>query len=231
MESEPLQGNEQTNGASLTQKFLAELIGTAFLVFIITGTAVFGISYGSIYAAFVLCSMIYVFGRISGGHFNPAVTIPMFLRQKISLMECIYYIIAQISGGFIGSILVGLCNRASFKYMAGNYIENDDGKGFFSAFLIEVILTFGLVFVIFASTIKANNFGNLTGLIVGISLFFLGIAGGNVSGGSLNPARSIAPAIIQAFDGSKKPLKQLWLYILAPIIGGVAAGYLNILFE
>ena len=150
MESEPLQGNEQTSDASLTQKILAELIGTAFLVFIVTGTIVFQIGYYAVYAAFVLCSMIYVFGRISGGHFNPAVTIPMFLRHKITLMDCIYYIIAQISGGFIGSILVGLCNRVSFKYMGATYVPNDDGKGFFSAFLIEVILTFGLVFVIFA---------------------------------------------------------------------------------
>ena len=221
---------------SATQKFVAEFIGTAFLVFIVTGIPVFVKGYpyvvnGSFEAAFVLASMIYIFGRISGAHFNPAVTIPMFLRQKITLIECGYYIGAQISGAFLGSILVGLCNYGEFKNLSGNQIPGNRGWDYASCFLIEVILTFGLVFVIFASTIKANNFGNLTGFIVGITLYFLGIAGAGISGGSLNPARSIAPAILMAFKGEKEPLKDLWLYILAPIIGGICAGYLTILFE
>ena len=249
-EEEVLKGDDiptVTNNISLIQKCVAELIGTAFLVFIVTGIPVFSIreddyyenvvSYnGCFEAAFVLASMIYVFGRISGAHFNPAVTIPMFLRKKITLIECAFYISAQIVGAFIGSIFVGLCNRGNFDNLAGNTIESVDGDDIngwdiFSCFFIEVILTFGLVFVIFASTIKANNFGNLTGLVVGISLYFLGIAGSHVSGGSLNPARSIAPAIIMAFKGKKRPLEHLVLYIIAPIIGGIAAGYLNILFE
>ena len=249
-EEEVLKGDDLppvTNNISLTQKFVAELIGTAFLVFTVTGISVFSASkdYYDYYlpfydgcheAAFVLASMIYVFGRISGAHFNPAVTVPMFLRKKISLIECAFYIGAQIAGALIGSILVGLCNRGKFSNLAGNTIESVDGEDIgswdiFSCFLIEVILTFGLVFVIFASTIKANNFGNLTGIVVGISLYFLGIAGANVSGGSLNPARSIAPAIIMAIKGHTRPLEHLWLYIIAPLIGGIAAGYLNILFE
>ena len=117
--------------------------------------------------------------------------------------------------------------------MSGNYINYNEKKGwdYFSCFFIELILTFGLVFVIFASTIKANNFGNLTGLIVGISLYFLGITGAGVSGGSLNPARSISPAVIMAINGHTTPLKDLWLFIIAPITGGIAAGYLSILFE
>ena len=219
------------------QKFIAELIGTAFLVFVVTGISVFSFeksyySYnGGFEAAFVLTSMIYVFGRISGAHFNPAVSIPMFLRSKITLIECCYYILAQILGAFIGSIFVGLCNKGGFKVLSGNVISGDESWDYFSCFFIEVILTFGLVFVIFASTVKENNFGNLTGLIVGISLYFLGITGSHVSGGSLNPARSIAPAIIMAFTGDSEPIKDLWLYIVAPIIGGIFAGYLSLLFE
>ena len=230
---------------SSIQKFIAELIGTAFLVFVVTGIPVFSydeyeyedeeVYNGSFEAAFVLTSMIYIFGRISGAHFNPAVTIPMFLRKKITQIECCYYIIAQIIGAFIGSIFVGLCKKGEFKYLGGNFLDDEDeeetGWMYFSAFFIEIILTFGLVFVIFASTIKANNFGNLNGLIIGISLYFLGIAGAKVSGGSLNPARSIAPAIIMAFKGETKPLEQLWIYIIAPIIGGILAGYLTIIFE
>ena len=237
----PKEEAKEEKTISAIQKFVAEFIGTAFLVFIVTGIPVFWDKYSYSYsyrdnrsfeAAFVLASMIYIFGRISGAHFNPAVSIPMFLRQKITLIECGYYVGAQISGAFLGSILVGLCNYGEFKDLAGNKIrEKNTGWDYASCFLIEVILTFGLVFVIFASTIKENNFGNLTGFIVGITLYFLGIAGSHISGGSLNPARSIAPAIIMAFKGEKEPLKDLWLYILAPIIGGICAGYLNILFE
>ena len=217
------------------QKFIAELIGTAFLVFVVTGISIFSIRYpfsynGGFEAAFVLTSMIYVFGRISGAHFNPAVSIPMFLRSKITLIECGYYILAQILGAFIGSIFVGLCNKGGFKNLSGNVISGKEAWDYFSCFFIEVILTFGLVFVIFASTVKENNFGNLTGLIVGITLYFLGITGSHVSGGSLNPARSIAPAIIMAFTGDSEPIKDLWLYIVAPIIGGIFAGYLSLLF-
>lgn len=219
------------------KKFLSELIGTAFLVFVITGIPTFNSAAeysGSFEAAFVLTSMIYVFGRISGGHFNPAVTIPMFLRKKITLIECGYYICAQIIGAFIGSICVGLCNKGDFSYLSANqvkYVFEIKAWDYISCFLIEVILTFGFVFVIFASTIKANNFGNLTGLIVGMSLYFLSITGAGVSGGSLNPARSFSPAIIVAFKGNTNPLKDLWLFIIAPIAGGIAAGYLSILFE
>ena len=116
-------------------------------------------------AAFVLTSMIYIFRRISRAHFNPAVTIPMFLRKKITVIECGYYIVPQIIGAFLGSIFVGLCNKGDFKNLAGNVINGEEGWNYFSCFFIEIILTFGLVFVIFASTIKENNFGNLTDLL------------------------------------------------------------------
>ena len=102
------------------KKFVAELIGTAFLVFVVTGIPIFSVMdiyryNGAFEAAFVLASMIYVFGRISGAHFNPAVSIPMLLRKKITLIECCYYIVAQIIGAFIGSVFVGLCNKGKFK--------------------------------------------------------------------------------------------------------------------
>ena len=217
--SQPLKDDDLLPDKEISwyKKFVAEFIGTAFLVFVITGVVVLNQSYssnGCFEGAFVLTSMIYVFGRISGGHFNPAVTIPMFLRKKITLKECAYYIGAQIIGALIGSLCVGLCNRGAFADLSGNTIRlsfKSRGWDYFSCFFIEVILTFCLVFVIFASTIKANNFGNLTGLVVGISLYFLGITGNTVSGGSLNPARSIAPAILMAFKGEKEPLKDLWL--------------------
>ena len=232
---------------SLQQKLLAEFLGTTFLVFVVTGIGHFTISKiklektdkileslkynGGYEGALVLTSMIYIFGKISGAHFNPAVSIPMFLREKITLQECIFYIVAQILGAFFGSILVGLCSQGNFENLSSNAFEEHSAWSYFSCFICEFILTFVLVLAIFASTIERNNFGNLTGLIVGNTLYFLGITGNNVSGASLNPARSIAPAIITLFTGETTPIKQLWLYIVAPILGGISAGYISKLFE
>ena len=229
---------------SSQQKFFAEFLGTTFLVFVVTGIPLFAFikkklditfdstAYnGAFEGALVLTSMIYIFGGVSGAHFNPAVTIPMYFRKKISFLECVYYIIAQISGGFFGSILVAICSQGNFNNLCPNTYEEYNSWSTISCYCCEFILTFILVSVIFASTIKKNNFGNLTGFIVGITLYFLGITGNNVSGASLNPARSIGPAIISLLIGNKQPLKQLWLYILGPICGGVTAGLVSKLFE
>ena len=229
---------------TLQQKFFAEFLGTSILVFVVTGIPLF--SYikqnldknfdphaynGGYEGALVLTSIIYIFGRVSGGHFNPAVTIPMYMRCKISFGECTYYIIAQILGGFFGTILVALCSQGNFTSLCPNLFEEYNNWSCFSCFFCECILTFILVSVIFASTVKKNNFGNLSGFIIGTTLYFLGIVGNNVSGASLNPARSIAPAIIMEFNGESKPIKQLWLYILGPICGGILAGYTHKIFE
>ena len=226
------------------QKFCAEFLGTTFLVFVVTGIPLFAnvrksldssfdqnAYNGGFEGALVLTSMIYIFGPISGGHFNPAVTIPMFLRNKITMGECTYYIIAQILGGFFGSILVALCCQGNFDNLCPNTFEKFNSWSWLSCFICEFILTFILVSVIFASGNKRNNFGNLTRFIIGTTLYFLGITGNNVSGASLNPARSISPAIIMEFMGDNKPIKQLWLYILGPILGGISAGYVAKLFE
>ena len=229
---------------STQQKFFAEFLGTSFLVFVVTGIPLFAVikkkldnnfdssTYnGAFEGALVLTTMIYIFGRISGAHFNPAVTIPMYLRKKISFGECFYYIIAQISGGFFGSILVAICSQGNFDNLCPNTYVDYNNWSTISCYCCEFILTFILVSVIFASTVKKNNFENLTGFIVGITLYFLGITGNNVSGASLNPARSIGPAIISELIGDNKPIKQLWVYIFGPICGGVTAGLVSILFE
>ena len=226
------------------QKYLAEFLGTTFLVFVVTGIPLFAnikkkldnnfdsrAYNGGFEGALVLTTMIYIFGRVSGAHFNPAVTIPMFVLKKISFCECTYYVIAQISGGFFGSILVSLCSQGSFDNLCPNTYEEYNGWSMVSCFFCEFILTFILALVIFASTIKKNNLENLTGFIVGITLYFLGITGNNVSGASLNPARSIAPAIISGLIGDNKPIRQLWLYIFGPIGGGATAALIYKLFE
>lgn len=230
---------------TLKQKFFAELIGTAFLVFIVTGISLIQysefytyININSMSSSFVLTSMIYIFGKVSGGHFNPAVSIPMALRGKITFKELAYYLIAQILGAFLGSGFLALCLSGDFEGIqyGANDFENNLKKSkvfrYISSFFCEMILTFIFVLVIFGSTIKENNYGNLTGFIIGITLYFLCITGGSVSGGSLNPARSISPAVIQAiFFGKYLSLKHLWVYILGPISGGIIACYASKIFE
>ena len=238
--------NSYTRG----QKFFAEFIGCIALLFIQSGIGVY--TNGNIVPVvlangFVITSLIYTFGRISGAHFNPSVTIPMFLRKKITLSELIYYLIAQLSGGFVGSILVALCNKGKFDRLSSTkigtfltnkydeetkqYIENIDAGCYLSALLCEITLTFGLVMVVFASTVKLNNFSNLTGLIIGVTLIMLIFTGFNISGASMNPIRSIPPAVLEAvIAGNNKAIKQLWIYIIGPIFGGILASFVSIYF-
>jgi aquaporin Z len=192
---------------------------------------------------FVVGSLIYIFGRISGAHFNPSVSIPMFLHGKITLFELFYYSIAQLLGGFIGSLLVALCNKGKFDRLSstqiGEYLIKYDNQNetnidiwcYISALLCEFILTFGLVMVVFASNVKQNNFNNLTGLVIGITLIMLIFTGFYISGGSMNPVRSIPPAVYEAIiGGNSKAIKQIWIYIIGPIGGGIAASFVSLYF-
>ena len=245
-----LEDLKQDNNYTVGQKFFAEFIGCIFLLFIQSGVGVY--TNGNIVAVvlangFVITALIYIFGRISGAHFNPSVTIPMFLRKKMSFSELIYYLIAQLSGGFVGSVFVALCNKGKFDRLSstkigsfltdkcdeknGKCVENIDARCYISAILCEITLTFGLVMVVFASTVKRNNFNNLTGLIMGVTLIMLIFTGFYISGASMNPVRSIPPAIYEAvIAGNTKAIKQLWIYIIGPITGGILASYVSLCF-
>lgn len=234
---------KDNNHYSMGQKFFSEFIGCIFLLFIGSGIGLY--TNGDIVPVvlangFVVGALIYIFGRISGAHFNPSVSIPMFLRGKLTLRELIYYTIAQFSGGFVGSLFVALCNKGKFDKLSstqiGNYLKQLDGKNeldtwcYISAFLCEILLTFGLVMVVFGSTVKRNNFKNLTGLIIGITLTMLIFTGFNLSGGSMNPVRSIPPAVYEAINGNNTAIKQIWIYIFGPITGGILASFVSLYF-
>ena len=243
----PLNSVEVPRTYTPLEKFYAELLGTIFLVFVGTGVAVFtgDLVASCVGGSLVLTSLIYVLGRYSGAHFNPAVSIPMFILGNLTTVEFILYIAAQLLGSFIASIFVAICRKGKFDQLAGNKISNyllsidnnnllnnePDFMCYFSAFFCEIIITFLLVLVVYSSGVKQNNFGNLTGIVVGLTLGVLFFTGANISGGSLNPARSIAPAILQAVTGNDTtPLKQLWIYVLGPIIGGIAGGFIGKFF-
>ena len=148
-------------------------------------------------------------------------------------MEFGLYVAAQIVGSFIACLLFVLVRRGKFNNFAGNEIqfgvldpddESKDGWSYVGAFIMEIILTFILIMFILASCEKDNYLGPSLGLAFSLTLFACSFIGGGVSGCSMNPARSLAPAFMQLFNGeNKNPIKQIWIYIVGPFLGGVIA--------
>ena len=230
-------GHETLGGVyKLNQKLIAEFLATLLFVFgVISSNVYYGGIGGILGTAAIGGVMIYIFGRVSGAHFNPAISLALFIRQKLSAMELGLYIVAQIIGSFVACILFALVRRGKFNLMAGTeiggpmYDPDDGGKdgwSYMGALIMEIILTFILIMFILASCERDNYLGPSLGLAFSLVLLACSIAGGMVSGCSMNPARSLAPAFIQLFDGEfKNPIKQIWIYILGPFIGAIIAAF------
>ncbi|MGO9197738.1 MAG: MIP/aquaporin family protein [Acidimicrobiales bacterium] len=214
---------------------VAEALGTALLVFFAVGVATLSFGYhlaeGSLSAGvvatalafgLVLLVLVYAIGPISGCHVNPAVTIGFLVARRITLNDAIGYWIAQVIGGIVGAAgLYGVFHLTS-TYSSGVGLGTDGwgsasmiGVNAVGAFITEVVLTFLFVFVILAVTRRASN-ALVAGLVIGLSLTLVHLIGIPIDGTSVNPARSIGPAL---FVGGTA-LKQVWLFILAPLVGG-----------
>lgn len=219
------------------KKNLAEFIGTFCLVLFGCGAAVVsgisstgpaGIGLLGISLAFgvAVVVMAYAIGPISGCHINPAITISMLVGGKISLGESIGYIISQLLGATVAAAVLYSIQKGMPGFTMGEWAlgANGWGEGYLggystqSAFVTEAVLTFVFLFVIFATTSKWGN-SNMAGLAIGLTLVLIHLVAIPITGTSVNPARSFGPAI---FAGGKA-LQQLWLFIVAPIVGGVAA--------
>ncbi|MBE5108331.1 aquaporin [Bacillus thuringiensis] len=209
----------------MIKKAIAECIGTFVLVLFGTGTAVIGggiegIGILGIAMAFGLSivAMAYSIGTISGCHVNPAVSIAMFINKRMNAVELAYYVIAQILGGLLGTITLITILKSS-NMTLNNLGQNSFGKlGSSGSFLVEFVLTFVFILVIIAVTGKKGN-AHLAGLVIGFTLVLIHLLGISLTGTSVNPARSLAPAL---FAGGEA-LSQLWVFIIAPILGGIAA--------
>jgi aquaporin Z len=211
--------------------FLAEVLGTFLLVFIGTAAIVTGGLGGALPLGDIgiglafgmgLVAAAYAIGPISGAHLNPAVTLGFFLAGRLTAKDVINYWIAQIIGAIIASVALWLIVSGKAGAPVTNLGATTWDPAAYSAsavFLMEAIATFTFVIVILAST-SAKHMTQLAGLIIGLTLAVLHLGFVPVSGNSLNPARSIGPAL---FSGSVA-ISQLWLYILAPLIGGGIAG-------
>lgn len=211
--------------------FLAEVLGTFLLVFIGTAAIVTGGLGGALPLGDIgiglafgmgLVAAAYAIGPISGAHLNPAVTFGFFLAGRLTTKDMINYWIAQIVGAIIASIALWIIVSGKVGTPVTNLGATTWDPAAYSTasvFLMEAIATFTFVIVILAST-SAKHTTVLAGLAIGLTLAVLHFGFVPVSGNSLNPARSIGPAL---FSGSVA-ISQLWLYILAPLIGGGIAG-------
>jgi aquaporin Z len=220
-------------------KYIAEFIGTFFLVLIGCGAAVIsgatadgiapsGIGLLGISLAFGLSVVVmaYTIGPISGCHINPAISIAMAAAGQLSVKDTIAYVVSQILGAIAASGVLYLILSGKPGFEMGEYALGSNGWGAeylgkystTAAFITEAVLTFLFLIVIFGTTAKRAN-PSMAGLAIGLTLLVINLAAIPVSGASVNPARSIGPAI---FAGGLA-LKQLWLFIVAPIVGGLVA--------
>jgi aquaporin Z len=209
------------------KKYICELIGTCVLVLVGCGVAVLTGDIVATAFAFGLSvvAMAYSVGTISGGHFNPAITTGMLINKRIKGREACYYIISQILGALCGSLLLFIFLKCSNLHSIGSMGANGYGTASsvglncLGAILVEIVLTFIFVFTaLFASADKNNK---ASGLIIGLALVLVHLIGISLTGTSVNPARSLSAAIFQAGDA----LAQVWVFIVAPTIGAIIAGY------
>ncbi len=219
------------------KKYVAEFIGTFSLVLFGCGSAVIaGISGSgpsgigllgiSIAFGFAVVAMAYAIGGISGCHINPAVTIGVLTAGKMAVKDAIGYIIAQFLGAILGAGILYIIVSGRPDFTLGEWAlgSNGWGEGYLggydtlSAFIIEAVMTFLFIFVILGTTSKFGN-GAMAGLAIGVTLMLIHLVTIPVTGTSVNPARSLGPAI---FAGGKA-LAQLWLFFVAPLTGAILA--------
>lgn len=212
---------------TLARSVAAEFLGTALLVFLAVGAAVGGIhTVGPVGVALafglVLLALAYAIGPVSGCHVNPAVTLGVLLAKGMTATEAVYYWVAQIAGGIVGAALLKLLT-SGFGHVTdqtGTLGSNDWGKSISvgGAFVLEVLLTFVFVAVILLVTGRAAAPG-FAGLAIGLTLTAVHLVGIPLDGTSVNPARSLGPAL---FAGGHS-LAHVWLFLLAPLLGAVLA--------
>jgi aquaporin Z len=226
---------------SLNKRLSAEFLGTLWLVLGGCGSAVLaaaipsvGIGYAGVALAFGLTVLTgaYAFGHISGGHFNPAVSIGLWAGKRFEARDLLPYIVAQVLGAIAaaGILYVIATGKAGFQ-MGGGFASNgfgDHSPGHYevlACFVAEVVLTFFFLIVILGSTHKKAPAG-FAPIAIGLCLTLIHLISIPVTNTSVNPARSTGPAIFMAIYSDPWAVKQLWLFWVAPILGALLAGFL-----
>jgi aquaporin Z len=224
--NEDVDVGSSVNKSGAAKKYVAEMIGTFVLVLMGCGSAVLaGYYIGNVGISFAfglaVLAMVYAIGGISGCHINPAVSISMLAARKISVKDTAIYIVAQCVGAIVGAAAVYAIAIGNSNYsLAFNGLGQNQYVVFsmVSAFIAEVLLTFVFLLVIHGSTSEKAPKG-FAGISIGLSLVLIHLVGIPITGTSVNPARSLGPALLVGGTA----LNQLWLFWVAPIIGGLLA--------
>jgi len=227
------------------RKLAAEAVGTALLVIFAVGAATLSFGFGltgsstsagvlttAMAFGLVLVGLAYALGGVSGCHVNPAVTMGFLVAKRISTRDAIGYWIAQFAGGIAGAIILWGVFESSTQYTKSTGLGTSGYDshsmihlGVGGAFIAEVILTFLFVFVVLQVTKQVQS-AAVAGLAIGLALAIVHIFGIPLTGTSVNPARSLGPALVVQGDA----LNQVWLFIVAPLIGGAIAAIASVFF-
>ena len=227
----------------LVKKLLAEFLGTAVLVTFAVGAAVMGGYFageagvligGALAFGLVIVAMAYSIGGISGCHINPAVTLGFVVSRRQCPKEGLAYMGAQILGGIFGGLILfvmfQLMGWETTTLIAGSnafeHLAENTGRAIVAGLLIEVVLTFVFVFTILMVTRKKNAHPAFAGLVIGLTLTLVHLLGIPFTGTSVNPARSLGAAIFGGVDA----LRQVWLFLVAPLLGGALAAFAAMYF-
>jgi aquaporin Z len=235
-----------------TQRYLAEFVGTFGLLLSVTGAALLSLNLGpagfsgdsrvlliSMALGLGVLGMAYAFGDISGGHFNPAITVGMWIAGRTKTRDVVPYIVAQVIGGIVAvAVIAGVAYGSSSLWASaqgaalasqgysGNGSPYTVGLG--SVFLLEVVLTMFLTLVALRATATESFAKNLAPVGIALTLLMTNLVAIPIDGASINPARSFAPAILSAmWSGDQWAIQQDWLFWVAPIIGGIVAALID----
>jgi len=209
------------------KKYLAEFFGTFVLVFMGCGSAMLlgcdaagGHLAVALTFGLAIVATAYVIGDVSGCHINPAVSLAMLISKKLSVVEFIGYVGAQAVGALAGAGLLKLLTGFGVADLTGTLGSNGvaNAGGILGALIVEVILTFIFIFAILGVT-SSKDKGNVVGIVIGLTLTFVHIVGIPLTGTSVNPARSIGPALLAGGDA----LSNVWVFIVAPFSGAALA--------
>lgn len=198
-----------------------ELIGTYFLVLTIGLTVVGGTPLAPLAIGAALMVMVYMGGHVSGAHYNPAVTLAVWMRGKLPARDVVPYWVAQLLGAVLAALTVRLVTGRTFAPAPG------PGVGAGSALLVEALYTFALALVVLnAATARQTEGNSFYGLAIGFTVVVAAFAGGSISGGAFNPAVGVGPALVRALAGGAEgagALAPVWLYLVGPLGGAALA--------
>ena len=213
-----VEATEISAGPRVAVKYAVEAIGTFFLVFTVGAAVGSRSTLAPLAIGATLMVMVYAGGHLSGGHYNPAVTLAALVRRRIGIRDAVAYWIAQVLAGMVAAEVVG---RVIHPVQAAITTTTLSGGTLTAAFVVELFFTFALCYVVLnVATSKAHPINSFYGLAIGFTVFAGAAAVGGISGAAFNPAVTIGAAVMHMFAW-----QTLWVYLVAQIVAGIAAGF------